>query len=129
MTTDENARRRGIETFSEMFPGLLPDDITSVRDGSFGDELGDLAMSYVFGALWARPGLDRRSRSLITLGALIALRATDELKFHFPIAVQNGIDIAELEEVIYHLTAYAGFPAATAARNVATAALGLDGAG
>jgi 4-carboxymuconolactone decarboxylase len=126
MDADEDGWRRGVETFRQMLPGALPTDATSVRDGSFGDEMADLALSYVFGSLWARPGLDRRSRSLVTLGALIALRATEELEFHFPIALRNGVSIAELEEVIYHLTAYAGFPAATAARNVAKAVLPKD---
>jgi 4-carboxymuconolactone decarboxylase len=68
--------------------------------------------------LWTRPGLDRRSRSLVTLGALIALRATEELKFHFPIALRNGLTIEEIEEVIYHLAGYAGFPAAATARSI-----------
>lgn len=65
-----------------------------------------------------RPGLDRRARSLVTLGALIALRAGEELKFHFPIAVRNGLTVEELEEVVYHLAGYLGFPAATLARSV-----------
>ena len=78
----------------------------------------DVATETVFGALWTRPGLDRRSRSLVTLGALIALRAGEELKFHFPIALRNGLTAEELEEVVYHLTGYVGFPAATLASNV-----------
>jgi 4-carboxymuconolactone decarboxylase len=119
MTPDDRALRRGIDAFREMMPGVIPEDASSVSDASFAGELGDLAMSYAYGSLWTRPGLDRRARSLITLGALIALRATDELEFHFPIALRNGVSIQELEEVIYHLTAYVGFPAATTARTVA----------
>ena len=114
---------KGLDVFKEMMPGLIPDDVTSLRDGGVADELGDLSIDHVFGAMWTRPGLDRRSRSLITLGALIALRATDELKYHFPIAVRNGLSIAEIEEVIYHLAGYAGYPAAATARNVAREAL------
>ena len=49
-------------------------------------------------------------RSLVTLGILIALRATDELKAHFRIALTNGLTEAELAEVIYHASGYAGFP-------------------
>lgn len=109
----------GLTVFKEMLPGLLPDDATTMRDGGVADELVDLAVDHVFGALWTRPGLDRRSRSLVTLGALIALRASDELKFHFPIALRNGLSIEEIEEVIYHLSGYAGYPAAATARNVA----------
>ena len=79
----------------------------------------DLVKETVFGALWTRPGLDRRSRSLVTLGALIALRASDELKAHFQIALHNGLTLEEIEEVIYHMTGYAGYPAAVNARKVA----------
>jgi 4-carboxymuconolactone decarboxylase len=56
--------------------------------------------------------------SLVTLGALIAVRATDELRFHMPIALRNGLTVEEIEEVVYHLTGYAGFPAANAARGI-----------
>src|SRR6202012_808303 len=113
-----DSRDEGLEVFREMMPGLLPDDVTSLRGGGFADELAEMSIDHVFGALWTRPGLDRRSRSLVTLGALIALRAGEELKFHFPIALRNGLSAEELEEVVYHLTGYVGFPAATLARHV-----------
>ncbi|OIN81909.1 carboxymuconolactone decarboxylase family protein [Mycobacterium malmoense] len=113
----------GLDVFRDMMPGLIPDDVTSLRDGGVADELGDLSIDHVFGALWTRPGLDRRSRSLVTLGALIALRAGDELKIHFQIALRNGLTIEEIEEVIYHMTGYAGYPAAATARNVARGVL------
>lgn len=112
-------RTEGLDVLKDMLPGLIPDDATTMRDGGIADELGDLGLDHVFGALWSRPGLDRRSRSLVTLGALIALRATGELKFHFPIALRNGLSIEEIEEVIYHMAGYAGYPAAVNARNVA----------
>ncbi|MGO9385460.1 MAG: carboxymuconolactone decarboxylase family protein [Mycobacterium sp.] len=114
-----DSHTKGLDVFKEMMPGLIPDNVTSLRSGGFADELGDLSIDHVFGGLWTRPGLDRRSRSLVTLGALIALRATDELKFHFQIALRNGLTIGEIEEVIYHMAGYAGYPAAATARNVA----------
>jgi len=85
----------------------------------FGAQLGKLAYDYVFGELWSRPGLDRRSRSLVTLGILIALRANEELQFHIPAALKNGLTQKEIEEVIYHASGYAGFPAAASARTLA----------
>ena len=115
---------KGLDVFKEMVRGLIPDNVTSLRDGGFADELGDLSIDHVFGALWTRPGLDRRSRSLVTLGALIALRASDELKIHFRIALRNGLSIEEIEEVVYHMTGYAGYPAAATARNLASEVLG-----
>ena len=110
-----------------MIPGVLPDDPAALRDGGFGQELAELALEHVFAALWGRPGLDRRSRSLITLGALIALRASEELEFHFPMALRNGLTITELEEVVYHSAGYAGYPAATSARAVARKVLASPG--
>lgn len=115
--TDTHAK--GLDVFKDMVPGLIPDNVTSLSDGGFADELGDLSIDHVFGALWTRPGLDRRSRSLVTLGALIALRASDELKIHFQIALRNGLTFLEIEEVIYHMTGYVGYPAAVAARKLA----------
>jgi 4-carboxymuconolactone decarboxylase len=113
-----DTRTQGLDVFKEMLPGI-PDDVTSLSDGGVADELSDMALDHVFGALWTRPGLDRRSRSLVTLGALIALRAGDELKAHFQIALSNGLTLEEIEEVIYHMTGYAGYPAAVSARKLA----------
>ncbi|HWF27409.1 MAG TPA: carboxymuconolactone decarboxylase family protein [Mycobacterium sp.] len=110
---------KGLEVLKDMVPGLIPDNATSLSDGGFADELGDLGIDHVFGALWTRPGLDRRSRSLVTLGALIALRADQELKIHFQIALRNGLTLEETEEVIYHMSGYAGYPAAATARKLA----------
>jgi 4-carboxymuconolactone decarboxylase len=114
-----DSRAKGLEAFRDMMPGLIPDGVTSLAEGGVAAELGELTIDHVFGALWTRPGLDRRSRSLVTLGALIALRASEELKFHFPIALRNGLTMDEIDEVIYHMTGYAGYPAAANARNVA----------
>jgi 4-carboxymuconolactone decarboxylase len=116
-----DTRTQGLDVLKDMLG--LPDDVTGLSDGGFADELGDLSLDHVFGALWARPGLDRRSRSLVTLGALIALRASDELKIHLKIALRNGLTLAEIEEVIYHMSGYAGYPAAINARKVAREAL------
>ena len=114
-----DVRAQGLEVLKDMLPGLIPDDATSLRDDGIGGELLELGLDHVFGSLWTRPGLDRRSRSLVTLGALIALRASEELKAHFPIALRNGLTVQEVEEVIYHMTGYAGYPAAATARSVA----------
>ncbi|ORV82902.1 carboxymuconolactone decarboxylase [Mycobacterium interjectum] len=114
-----DTRTRGLDALKEMLPGVIGDGATGLSDGGIADELGDMSLDHVFGALWTRPGLDRRSRSLLTLGALIALRASDELKLHFQIALHNGLSLEEIEEAIYHMTGYAGYPAAVNARRVA----------
>lgn len=91
--------------------------------GGFCSEISEIAIHNVFAQLWARPGLDRRSRSLLTLGMLTGLRSRDELQVHFAIALKNGLSVTEIEEIVYHATAYAGFPAANVARAAAGAAL------
>jgi 4-carboxymuconolactone decarboxylase len=102
-------------------------DIGAEMSPDFCTEINDIAMDNVFAKLWVREGLDLRGRSLVTLGILIALQAQDELKVHFPIALKNGCTLKELEEVIYHSTAYAGFPAANIARRAALATLRAEG--
>jgi len=118
-------RNTGIDVVRELLPGALPDgDDVEVPKEGFAPELLELSIDNVFGRLWGREGLSRRDRSLVTLGVLIALRATDELKFHFPIARRNGLTDDEIAEVIYHCSGYAGFPAAATARTVAETVLG-----
>lgn len=99
--------------------GAVPDGEANFRDGKFADELLEIGIDNVFGRLGSREGLSRRDRSLVTLGILIALHATDELKFHVQIAGNNGLTENEIAEVIYHSSGYAGFPAANTARKVA----------
>jgi len=112
--------QEGLKVFQEMMPHLASSvNNEEQSEKRFAQELGKLSIENVFGTLWTRPGLDRRSRSLVTLGILIALRASSEMSVHFPIAIQNGLTEAELEEVIYHSSAYAGFPAASEASHIA----------
>jgi 4-carboxymuconolactone decarboxylase len=112
-----DVREQGLQVFRELLPGAVVGD--NPRDGKFGDELLEIGIDNVFGRLWAREGLSRRDRSLVTLGILIALRATDELKFHVQIACNNGLTEDEIAEVIYHSSGYAGFPAANTACKIA----------
>jgi 4-carboxymuconolactone decarboxylase len=116
-------REAGLRVVRNLLPGALPEDSDELPADGFAPELFELSVDNVFGRLWAREGLSHRDRSLVTLGVLIALRASDELRFHFPIARRNGLSDDELAEVIYHCTGYAGFPAAASARTVATEVL------
>jgi 4-carboxymuconolactone decarboxylase len=90
-----DVREQGLQVFRELLPGVAPDNL---RDGKFGDELLEIGIDNIFGRLWAREGLGRRERSLVTLGILIALRATDELKFHVQIARNNGLTEDEIAQ-------------------------------
>ena len=119
-----DARETGLNVFRELVPGLIPDDDKEIPRVGFADELLEMGVENVFGRLWGRDGLQRRDRSLVTLGILIALRATDELAIHFKIARTNGLTDEEIAEVIYHASGYAGFPAAATANRIAGEALG-----
>jgi 4-carboxymuconolactone decarboxylase len=123
-----NLRDEGLQVFRELLPGAVPDGPNDEISfgGGFAPELIDIGIESIFGKLWAREGLSRRDRSLVTLGILIALRSTDELAAHFSIARNNGLTDDELAEVIYHASGYAGFPAAVSARSAAVKAFAED---
>ncbi|OHV05651.1 4-carboxymuconolactone decarboxylase [Mycobacterium talmoniae] len=74
---------------------------------------------YAWGAIWGRPGLDRRSRSMITLTALIACGHTEELALHLRGALRNGLSRDEIKEVLLQAAIYCGVPAANTAFRVA----------
>jgi 4-carboxymuconolactone decarboxylase len=74
---------------------------------------------HAWGAVWTRPGLDRRTRSMLTLALLAALGHQHELGLHVRAAVRNGVTAAEIREVLMHTSVYAGVPAANTAFGVA----------
>ena len=75
----------------------------------------DLITRYAWGEIWARPGLDRRTRSAITLMALIALNREHELALHIRAALKNGLTREEIREVLLQSAIYCGVPAANGA--------------
>ena len=83
-------------------------------------DLWKLIFEHCFTDIWARPGLETRTRSFLTVSMLIALGSTDELRFHIGTALNVGITREELVEVIIHSTAYCGVPRAAAAIKVAS---------
>jgi len=90
---------------------------TTVRKslGDFAPKLVDLTEDVLFGDIWERPELSKRDRSLITCAALIATGKTEQMKFHFPYAIKNGVTREEIIEMITHLAFYAGWPSAMSA--------------
>lgn len=83
--------------------------------GEVAPKLAELTDEVLFGDLWERPQLGKRDRSLITCAALVALGATEQMSFHFPRALQNGVTREELVELVTHLAFYAGWPRAVSA--------------
>jgi 4-carboxymuconolactone decarboxylase len=89
----------------------------------------DFITRYAWGSIWARPGLDRRTRSCITLAVLTAIRAEGEIAMHVRAARRNGLTPEEIAEVILHTGVYAGVPAANAAFAIANRTLEEDASG
>jgi len=94
-------------------------DRAIARTTGFTAPFQDLITRYAWGEIWARPGLDRKTRSCITLTALVALGHLDELAMHVRAALRNGLTEDEIAEVLLQSAIYCGVPAANAAFAVA----------
>lgn len=79
----------------------------------------EMTMEHAWGAVWTRDGLDRKTRSIVTVSMLIALNAHGALKGHVRGALNNGVSPDEIREVVMHAAVYCGYPAALAAMKVA----------
>ncbi|HEX4759881.1 MAG TPA: 4-carboxymuconolactone decarboxylase [Thermoleophilaceae bacterium] len=95
----------------------------------FTEPFQDFITRYAWGEIWSRPGLDRKTRSCITLAALVALRAENEIAMHVRAALRNGLTPEEIGEVILHTAIYAGLPAANGAFAIAKEVLEREGGG
>ncbi|SKY09932.1 4-carboxymuconolactone decarboxylase [Gordonia sp. w5E2] len=82
-------------------------------------EFQEFITEYAWGTIWTRPGLDRRSRSMITLTALIARGHHEELAMHLRAARRNGLTLDEIKEVIMQSAIYCGVPDANTAFRIA----------
>lgn len=108
----------GIKVRREVLGDAHVDQALAAADDFSGD-FQELITRYAWGEVWNRPGLDRRSRSCVTLTALVAGGHLDELAFHTRAALRNGLTPAEIKEVLLQAAVYCGVPAANAAFKVA----------
>lgn len=102
-------------------------DRAVARTTDFSAPFQDYITRSAWGAIWTRDGLDRRTRSAITLTALTALGHHDELELHVRAALRNGLTPDEIAEVLLHTAVYAGVPAANTAFARAQKVLAEDG--
>ena len=117
---DAERRADGIEIFDRLTgaPGG-PDIETRVDDLETGlGALAGAAIDWGFGELWARPQLSQRDRSLLIVAMLAVTGRDNQLLFHVPGALNNGVSAEELEEVILMVSVYAGFPPAASAMKI-----------
>ena len=119
-TTADKYKRAG-EILHQMLPANVATSMASGKPrNAFGGEMSRLAFENSYVQLWTRPGLSLKERSLVTISMLIALGNEKELAVHLASGLRNGLTPDQLEEVIYHSTAYAGFPRAADALAIAT---------
>ncbi len=106
--------------------GVLGDahvDRSLKNRNEFNDAFQDLITRYAWGEIWSRPGLPRKTRSLITLAMMVALNRGDEFRMHVRAAVNCGVSREEIKEVILQTAIYCGVPAANSAFHIAEEAL------
>lgn len=114
----DSTHERGMRVRREVL-GNEHVDAAVRRTTEFTADFQDLITRYAWGEIWTRPGLDRRTRSCITLTALVALGRHDELAMHVRAALRNGLTENEIKEVLLQTAVYCGVPAANAAFSVA----------
>lgn len=116
MTGEE--RQKGLQVRREVL-GDAHVNRAEVGRSPLTEEFQDLLTRYAWGEIWTRPGLDRRTRSCITIAMLVALGHHDELKLHLRGALNNGLTLDEIKEVLLQSAIYAGVPAANTAFRIA----------
>lgn len=107
-------------------------DASLEQASAFAKPVQELVTEFCWGAVWARPGLDWRTRSLVNIAMLTALNRSHELAVHVRGAMTNGATVEEIQEVLLQTAAYVGFPAALESFRIAERVLGelgeeLDG--
>jgi 4-carboxymuconolactone decarboxylase len=110
----ESAHERGMKVRREVL-GDEHVDRAIERTTEHTADFQDFITRYAWGEIWSRPGLDRRTRSCITLTALVALGRFEELELHIRAAQRNGLTPDEIKEVLLQCAVYCGVPAANSA--------------
>jgi 4-carboxymuconolactone decarboxylase len=87
----------------------------------------NITTEWCWGYAWTRPGLDRKTRSMLNLAMLTALKAPNEIKLHVKGALANGVSVEEIKEILLHATVYCGIPAGLEAFKAAHEVLKAEG--
>jgi 4-carboxymuconolactone decarboxylase len=94
-------------------------DRAQANENTFNADFQDLITRYAWGEIWRRPGLPRKTRSLITIAMMVALNRGEELRMHLRAAANNGVTRKEIQEVLLQTVIYCGVPAANSAFHAA----------
>jgi 4-carboxymuconolactone decarboxylase len=105
-------REAGINVVREMMGDQAAAKLSASTDSNtFGAAIAAYAVDQVFADIWTRPGLDRRSRSLVSMSVMIAMRQPHEFVIHMAAGLDNGLTLKEIEEVLIQAMTYVGYPA------------------
>jgi 4-carboxymuconolactone decarboxylase len=122
----DEAYERGMKVRREVL-GDEHVDRSIERSTELTQDFQDFITRYAWGEIWSRPGLDGRTRSCITLTALVAIGRFDELAMHIRGAQRNGLTLDEISEVLLQTAVYCGVPAANSAFHVLQRVVDEDG--
>jgi 4-carboxymuconolactone decarboxylase len=103
-------------------------DRAIARATDFTADFQDFITRYAWGEIWTRPGLDRKTRSCVTIAALVAMGREHELALHVRAGLRNGLTPDELKEILLHCAVYCGVPAANSAFAIAQQVLDEEAA-
>ena len=106
-----NSKLEGVQVRREVMGDVFVDRALN-NATEFSQPLQEFVNEHAWGGVWNREGLDRKTRSLITLAALTALKCPQELKGHVRGALNSGCTVEEIREALLHCAVYAGVPAA-----------------
>ena len=116
--------QKGVALVGEMLgPQFQAGMLAAAGSGAFAADCAAIALESAFGAVWSRPGLERKQRSLVTLGILIGTGKPAELKNHVRAGLNNGLTVLELQEVLIQSIPYCGFPCVAEAIEATVAVL------
>lgn len=123
MSDNQEAFDRGLALRREMF-GVAGADQAIETASAFSKPLQEMVTRFCFGEVWQRPGLDRKTRSLITLSLLIGSGRFLQFPAHVRGALANGVSAEELRELVLHAQLYCGIPAAVEATALCESVIG-----
>ena len=114
----EERRERGLALLEQMLGKTKAEEFKATL-GELCPDFEEYVIGFLAGEIWSRPGLDKRTKSLITIAALMAMGRSKGLEFNIRMAANNGATREEIAETFLHLAPYAGFPAAWEALSIA----------
>jgi 4-carboxymuconolactone decarboxylase len=111
-------RKKGMKVRKQVL-GQAHVERAEARKNAFNAPFQDLITRYAWGEIWTRPGLPKKTRSLITIAMMVALNRTDELRLHLRASANAGVSRQEIQEVLLQTAIYCGVPAANHAFQIA----------